>query len=107
VKLSQTRKIAVQYYAIIATDLLAIQACHMPVARPREVICPVCGLFVWTLNLDWACSTLCVELNLIISELFFFHKYTYYTQRNSRIMCWGLLCLSVSFVPQLVTFCRF
>ena len=60
-KVSQTRKIAVQYYAIVATDLLA-KACHMPVASAREIISPVCGLFVWTLNLDWACSTLRLEI---------------------------------------------
>jgi len=27
----------------------ASQSYHMPVARTREIICPVCGLFVWTL----------------------------------------------------------
>ena len=72
----------------------ANHVCHMPVARAREIICPVCGLFVWTLNLDWACSTPCLEIYPHYSQIIFFHKYTYYSQGNSQIMCWGLLaCL--------------
>ena len=39
----------------------------MPVARAREIIFPVSSLFVWTLNLDWVCSTLCLE---IVTQLF-------------------------------------
>jgi len=56
---SNSQKILVQDYAtmlFIAINLLARHACHLPVARARKVIWAACGLFVWTLNLDWACS---------------------------------------------------
>jgi len=41
----------------------------MPVARAREIICPVCGLFVWTWNLDWACSILWLEIEPYYSQI--------------------------------------